>query len=475
MICYNRVYMWWSIRAVFSGDWLAVFVAMDTENGLLIMKLLIIQPSHYQSRSNGKLHKTRKRNLVGLTLPYLAALTPREWDVELIDQQLSNIDFKDSVDLVAITTWTLNSLAAYEIADRFRARGIPVIMGGPHSYSFFEEMAQHCDAVGIGEGETIWGKMLEDAASGRLQKFYRAEKPHHLRDLPFPRYDLLDFRQYTLIKTFAVQTSRGCPFRCDFCAERFYLGKDYRFRPVSDVIDEIKESGGKYILFADSTFAGKKKHTMELMEALIPLEVRWSALWSSNLCRNTEFMDLAKRSGLLHLNIGVESIDQITLAGMNKKANRVKHYGEILNNLRKRGISYSFNFVFGYDTEHDGIFDSTLAFLKQNKVPAAYFNILTPHKGTPLYDRMNDEGRLIDPGNISRWPGIICYIKPKQGTPQELERNVRRMYQEFYSLKSIFSRLPFPSSQSDLASWVVNLSQRKISRGDEDLENFENY
>ena len=439
------------------------------------MKLFIIQPSHYQSRSNGKLHKTKKRNLVGLTLPYLAALTPREWNVELIDQQLTDIDFEAPVDLVAITTWTLNSLAAYEIANHFKARGVPVIMGGPHGYSFSEEMAEHCDAVGIGEAELIWHKMLEDAANGRLQKFYKAAAPHNLKDLPVPRYDLLNFKNYTLIRTFAVQTSRGCPFRCDFCAERFYLGKDYRYRPVSDVIGEIKEDKGKYIFFADSTFAGKKKHTMELMEALIPLGIRWSALWSSNLCRNREFMDLAKRSGLLHLNIGMESIDQATLTGMNKKANRVSHYAEIVKNLRKRGISYSFNFVFGYDMERESIFDSTLTFLKQNKVPAAYFNILTPHKGTPLYDRMNNEGRLIDPDNISRWPGIICYIKPKHGTPQELERNVRRLNQEFYSLKSIFSRLPFPSSQSDMASWVVNLSQRKISRGAAELENFENY
>ncbi|MFZ2447718.1 MAG: radical SAM protein [Syntrophobacteraceae bacterium] len=439
------------------------------------MKLFIIQPSHYQNRSNWKLHKTRKRNLVGLTLPYLAALTPGAWDVKLIDQQLSDIDFEAPVDLVAITTWTLNSLAAYEIADRFRARGIPVIMGGPHSYFFAEEMAEHCDAVGIGEAETIWRKMLDDAAKGRLQRFYRAEAPHHLRDLPIPRYDLLDFHDYAMIKTFAVQTSRGCPFRCDFCAERFYLGKEYRFRPVSDVIDEIKATKAKYFLFADSTFAGKKKHAMELMEALTPLGIRWSALWSAYLCRNREFMDLAKRSGLLHLNVGMESIDQATLAGMNKKSNRVRHYEEIVSNLKKRGISYSLNFVFGYDTEQKSIFDSTLAFLKQNKVPAAYFNILTPHKGTPLYDRMDNEGRLIDPDNISRWPGIICYIKPKNSTPRELEKNVRRMYKEFYSLKSIFSRLPFPSSQSDLASWVVNLSQRKVSKGDISRENFENY
>ncbi|MGD0398055.1 MAG: radical SAM protein [Syntrophobacteraceae bacterium] len=437
------------------------------------MKLFIIQPAHSMGRSNLKPYKTSKRNLVGLSLPYLAALTPKEWDIELIDQQLMDIDFNAPVDLVAITTWTINSQLAYEISGRFRARGVPVIMGGPHTFFFAEEAAQHCDAVGIGEGEKIWLNMLEDAASGRLRKFYRAEKPLELTDMPFPRHDLLDFKQYTPFKAFAVQTSRGCPFRCDFCSERFYLGQEYRYRPVGDVIAELKYAKIRNVFFADSTFAGKKSHTMELMEALIPLKVRWSALWSSNLCRDQRFLDCAKRSGLLHVNIGLETVDRETLAGMNKKINRVAFYKEIINNLRKRGISFSFNFVFGYDTERENICDLTLAFLRDNKVPAAYFNILTPHVGTPLYDRMRSAGRLIDPNDIGRWPGLICYFKPKNCTPKELEEKVKRMYREFYSLKSMVGRLGLPMSLADFTSWTINFSQRRMFQSDS--ENFDNY
>ena len=437
------------------------------------MKLLIIQPSRYQSKQDLKPYKTRKRNLVGLALPYLAALTPREWDIELIDQQLEDIDFGARADLVAITTWTVNSLSAYEIAGRFRARGTPVIMGGPHTFFFAEEAAQHCDAVGIGEGEKIWPQMLEDASNGRLQKFYRAERSPDLRSLPFPRYDLVNFEKYSYFKTFSVQTSRGCPFRCDFCSERFYLGKQYRYRPVDDVIGELKYGKIKNVFFADSTFAGKKSHTMELMEALIPLKVRWSALWSSYLCRDQRFLDLAKRSGLLHVNIGLETVDMETLAGMNKKTNNIGYYKEIINNLRKRGISYSFNLVLGYDTEHENTCDLTLAFLRENKVPAVYFNILTPHLGTPLYDRMQSEGRLIDPDDIGRWPGLICYFRPKHCTPGELEEKVKRMYREFYSLKSMVGRLGLPTSAADFASWTINLSQRRMFHSDS--ENFDNY
>ena len=439
------------------------------------MKLFIIQPSHFWGRSNRRLYQSKKRSLVGLTLPYLAALTPSDWEVKLIDQQLSDIDFRARVDLVAITTWTINSFAAYDIAARFRARGVPVIMGGPHTYFFSDEAAKHCDAVGIGEGEDIWRKMLEDAANGRLHKFYRSQGYHDLRALPLPRHDLLGLRNYGPVKTFAVQTSRGCPFSCDFCSERFYLGKLYRYRPVQDVIDEIKQIQGKYFFFADSTFAGKKSHAIELMEALAPLGIHWSTLWSSNLCRNEKFMDLAKRSGLLHVNIGIESIDQATLSGMNKKANKVSYYEEIIKNLRKRGISYSLNFVFGYDSEDKSIYDCTLAFLRRNKVPVAYFNILTPHIGTPLYERMKGENRLIDSGNIGRWPEISCHFLPKHCSPEQLERNVKRLYHEFYSFRSIVSRLPFPLSRADAASWMVNLTQRKTSWGNNAMENFDNY
>lgn len=439
------------------------------------MRLLIIQPSHYRTRTGSQVHKTRKRTVVGLTLPYLAALTPRGWDITVVDEQLTEIDFGAAVDLVAITTWTINSLRAYEIADRYREMGIPVIMGGPHTYFYPEEAAQHCDGVGIGEGETIWPKMIEDAAAGRLKKIYRADGPHNLKGLPSPRHDLLNPGRYGIIKTHAVQSSRGCPFRCEFCSERFYLGHQYRYRPVEEVIEEIKRTGSRNIFFADSNFAGKTAHTMELMEAFIALKVRWSTLWPAYLCKNREFMDLAKRSGLLHVNIGLESIDRPTLAAMNKKVNKATEYREIFNQLRRRGISYSVNFIFGWDTETPSVFPSTLAFLKRHRVPAAYFNILTPHRGTPFYDRMKAEGRILDEYHIGRWPGIICYIKPAYCSAPELEEHVRAMYRGFYTLPSMLARLPLPVTMGNMASWAVNLSQRKVFRPGRVMENFDEY
>ncbi len=409
-----------------------------------------------------------------MTLPYLAALTPKEWDVTLIDEQLCDLDFEAPVDVVAITTWTMNSFRAYEIADQYRKRGVTVLMGGPHTFFHEQEAADHCDAVGAGEGETIWSAMLSDAAAGRLKKVYFADALHSLEHLPLPRYDLLDLRRYGWFRTYSVQSSRGCPFRCDFCSERLYLEEKYRFRPTREVIDEIRHTKARNILFADSNFAGSLSHTMELMEALVPLHVRWSALWAPHFCGNDEFLDLAKRSGLLHVNIGMESISSETLASMNKKINKVSEYGQLLRNLRKRGISYSLNFILGWDTDAEEVFRSTLDFLRENKVPAAYFNILMPDKGTGLYDRMKEENRLTDIDNVGRWPGDKCYIKPKNFSPETLERGIRNLYAEFYSYPSMLSRLPLPVTMANIASWVINFSQRKLAREDR-LETFDEY
>jgi len=435
-------------------------------------KLLIIQPTHYLSPSNRSLHKTKKRSVVNLTLPYLAALAPKDWDVSIVDEQLSDVDFNAPVDVVAISTWTMNSLRAYDIADRFRERGIPVLMGGPHTFFHDEEAAEHSDAVGSGEGEMIWPQMLEDAAAGRLRKFYRAESLHNLENLPMPRYEMINPRHYGWFKTYSVQSSRGCPFKCEFCSERLYLGHSYRYRPTQDVVEEIRFTKSRDILFADSNFAGNMSHTMELMEALIPLKVRWSALWSAHLCMNDRFMDLAKKSGLLHLNIGMESIDTKTLASMNKRANKVEEYEQILKGLRKRNISYSLNFIFGWDTETPDVFDATLAFLQKYKVPAAYFNILTPDKGTPLYDRMKQDGRITDIDAMGRYPGDKCYIKPLHFSREELENGVRDLYARFYSYRSIVSRLPLPFTMANIASWIVNFSQRNVLQADS-MESFD--
>ncbi|MGO8676271.1 MAG: B12-binding domain-containing radical SAM protein [Limisphaerales bacterium] len=438
-------------------------------------KLLIIQPSNYLSKRDRTVLKVRRRRVVPLTLPYLAALTPEGWDITLVDEQLHPVPFDERFDVAAVSCATLTSFRAYDVADEFRRRGVPVLLGGPHTFFHSEEAGEHCDAVGIGEAEPIWATMIEDALHGRLARLYRAEQLPDLAGLPPPRYDLLDLRRYRPFETFTIVSSRGCPFQCEFCSERFLLGDSYRCRPVPEVIEEIKRCSSRNIFFGDSNFGGKRSHAMELMEAMVPLRLRWSALWPSYLCNDNDFMDLAQRSGLLHLNIGLESISPETLAGMNKTFNKTHKYADMLANLRRRGISYSLNFIFGWDGEVQGVFDATLKFLYEHKVPVAYFNILTPIKGTPLYERMRSQGRILDEKEVGRWPGQICYLRPPYGTPASFENHVRNLYRDFYSLPSMVSRLPMPLTQSNIASWVINFSQRRMARGDRSLNNFDGY
>ena len=438
-------------------------------------RVLIVQPSHYRSPNDHTVFKARRRALVPLTLPYLAALTPPDWQVTLVDEQLEDIDFEAPVDLVALSAWTVHSLRAYDIAAQFRRRGITVIMGGPHVFFHAGEAAQHCDAIGIGEAEPIWPAMLADAAAGRLKPVYRATPLKDLAGLPPPRYDLLDMRRYGPFRTYALQSSRGCPFLCEFCSERLYLGGNFRWRPAGEVVEEVRRIGAKNVFFGESNFGGKKRRAVELMEALIPLKIRWSTLWTSNLCLDGEFLDLAKRSGLLHVNIGLESIDEETLAGMKKNMNKVGRYSEMFDNMRRRGISYSLNFIFGWDNENPEIYSGTLKLLQSLKVPAAYFNILTPSKGTDLYNRMEAEGRILDPETIDRYPGQTCHIRPLTCSPQDMERRIQDLYRGFYSLPSMARRLPLPVTQANIASWVINLSERRMHRSATGNNDFDGY
>ncbi|MBI3635857.1 MAG: radical SAM protein [Candidatus Rokubacteria bacterium] len=436
-------------------------------------KLMIIQATGYRFRDLRVPYKLRKRKLVGAVLPHLAALAPKEWEVTLVDDATQEVDYDADVDVVAITIRTVTSLRGYEIAARFRERKIPVVMGGPHATFYAAEIAEHADAVCIGEAEEVFPAMLEDAAAGRLKKTYRAERPALLDGLPAPRWDLLDPRKYVFYRPFVIQYSRGCPYTCDFCAERRLNGDyGYRYRPTEEVVEDIKRCGSRHIFFAASQFAGNKAHAMELMETLIPLKVRWSTLMSAHFCLDEKFMDVAKRSGLLHVNMGVESIDQKTLHAMNKDSNRVRQYGDVIRNLTRRDISYSLNFVLGSDEEEEDVFRTTLEFLFEHKVPTAYFNILVPLRGTSVHEQFKADGRLFDEENMERWPGLSCHFKPLRYSPEELVYRVAKIRRDFYTLGSAARRLPVPYKEAHFASWNLHFLQRKVANHLDSMRDF---
>jgi len=437
------------------------------------MRIHIIQPTHYTAAFQRDLYKARKRDLVQLTLPYLAALIPPGHEVLITDEPVQTWNPDTPSDCVFITVTILTSLRAYEIADTYRRKGIPVVLGGPHCMFYADEALEHADAVAVGEGETLVPRILDDLAGGRLQRLYRAETPHDLKDLPFPRHDLLDRSTYSRFHAVAVQTTRGCPYRCEFCAERYFLGEKYRMRPVDDVVEEVRRAGTKQIFFADSTFVGNRPRSMELMDRLVPLKIHWSTLWNTDRVLDPELMKLARRSGLLHINMGVESIRPETLQGMNKKTTSAHKLEEVVRILRKLDVSFSFNLIFGWDTDRLDDFRTTLEWIKRNKVHVAFFNVFSPHKGTRIYDRFVAEERMRDLENLGRWPGIIAEIHPRNFTAEDLERNILWMYRTFYAWPSILQRLPIPRSRASAASWFMNLSQRKMYAGGRSRTNFD--
>ena len=407
------------------------------------MRILLVQPTtKYPDR---KPLRSNTRWLVGITLPYLAGLTPKGVQVDLVDDRLLPIPYHREYDLVGITVTCATAERAYEIAAEFRQRGRQVVMGGFHVSLHPDEALAHCDAV-VGEAESVWAEVVEDARLKRLKSRYQAPAFHDLAGLPRPRLELMDYRRYR-VKIVPTQTSRGCPYHCAFCEVPIVYGHTYRRRPLGEVIDEIKANvritGLRNIYFIDDNLTGHREYAKELFTALKPLHLKWSCLWTINTSRDEELLDLAKASGCNHVNIGIENVCQESISSIDKVQNPVKEYEWLLGRLRQRGIFYSLNFMFGLDGDHKELFDETLDFLNKIKAPMAFFNVATPRRGTPMWDQLHQEGRVHNP-DAEKYLGMICNFFPKHMTPDECEAGVWRCFQEFYSFRSIVHRLLLP-------------------------------
>ncbi len=408
------------------------------------MRILLVQPTtKYPDRTP---LRSRTRWLVGMTLPYLAGLTPKGIQVDLADDRLGPIPYQRRYDLVGITATCATSERAYEIAGEFRRRGVPVVMGGFHVTLHPQEAQEHCDAVVVGEAEDVWPQVLEDARNRRLQPRYQPAQFHSLVGLPRPRLELIDYRRYR-VKIIPTQTTRGCPYHCSFCEVPIVYGHTYRRRPLGEVIAEIRANtrltGLRNIYFIDDNLTGHREYARDLFKALLPLNVRWSCLWTINTSRDEDLLDLAQKSGCHHVNIGIENVCQESITSIDKRQNPVQEYEWLLKRLRDRGIFYSLNFMFGLDGDTKELFEETLAFLERVKAPLAFFNVATPRQGTPMWDQMHRQGRLHNP-QAERYLGMICNFIPKHMTPEECESGVWRCFQKFYSFSSICRRLLWP-------------------------------
>ncbi|UCC66560.1 MAG: B12-binding domain-containing radical SAM protein [Deltaproteobacteria bacterium] len=377
--------------------------------------------------------------MLGLTL--LASLFPPEYEVIIVNELLQEIDFNEDVDLVGITTLTSLAKRAYEVADRFRERGIKVVLGGVHATFMPHEAMNHADSVVLGEAEEIMPRLIGDLERGELQSSYRAERVHDLEGLPMPRRDLLGKGYSPIFKV--IETTRGCPNRCEFCAVPVIAGRRYRTRPLSDIERELRiivERGGEYIFIVDDNVIGQKAHAKGLFELLKGFKVRWMGFATIEIAKDEELLRGAQESGCVSLFIGFESLNRENLEGPKRKFRGVKDLQGLVERIHDHGIGTQGSFVFGFDQDDPGVFERTVEFIHKTRIELPNYSVLTPFPGTPLWERLNREGRIFD-GDWSHYDMSRVVFLPKMMTPEQLQQGY--LWAQKYSCapRSILKRL----------------------------------
>lgn len=420
------------------------------------MKLTLISPA-WQENSESQVQ--RFSFFPPLNLGILASLTPPDIDVSIVDENTEPIHYEPVPDLVGITCMTATAPRAYEIAHRFRALGARVVLGGIHPSSVPDEAGQHADAVCVGEAEGIWPSLLDDFQRQELKPIYRARRDDNLT-VPVARRDLFPKKGYLLNST--ILTTRGCPFSCDFCSVSTFFGRNYRNRPIAEIMAELKSLKDRVVAFVDDNIVAIPTRAKEFFRELIPLKIRWFSQASLTMAKDEELLRLARESGCIGMFMGFESLSPENLASMGKKHNRVEEYEEAVEKIHRHGISIEGAFIFGLDGDDASVFERTVSFVKRLRLEAAQFGILTPLPGTALYRQMDQDARIID-RNWAHYDIQHVVFKPKKMTPAELMQGVRWAWQEFYSWPSIVKRLGLFHRNADFI-WALNAAYRKYAR-----------
>ncbi|MGH7233006.1 MAG: B12-binding domain-containing radical SAM protein [Nitrospiraceae bacterium] len=425
-----------------------------------------------------------------LSLPVIAAYTPTDWNVVLVDEAVQDIDFDQPCDLVGLSIMTCYAPRAYEIATEFRKRGKTVVLGGVHPTYCPDEALRYCDAIVCGEAEDLWPQVVSDFLGGSLKRMYKMDAFPSLEHYKSPIVELLSPDAYMTRQ--CSFTTRGCHFDCEFCSVSPFNGKTTRRRPVAEVVKELARvkqwiraelvermvsdslwqafrtglrirlgvEDGTIFAFVDDLHNSNRGYCRELWEALKPLNIKWGCQSTLFLGDDPDMVKLAADSGCVSVFVGMESLDENALEETNKPFNRVKKFSDEIKMFHDHGIMVNPGIVFGFDNDDESVFERAVDFLVKNHVELAYFNVLTPLPGTALYERYNSAGRIFD-RDWAKYDGKHVVYYPSRMTPEQLQEGFFWANHQFYSWPSIWRRLS-ATSQRFVPRFEMNRQFRKL-------------
>jgi radical SAM superfamily enzyme YgiQ (UPF0313 family) len=423
------------------------------------MKILLISPERERKKKETFLFK-----LSFLNLPYLAAVTPPGVEVKIVDEAFEKINFDERVDLVGITAQTPVIPRAYQIAKEFKKRGIPVVMGGVHASMLPAEALQHVDAVVVGEGEEVWPDLIEDLKRGQMKRIYKEWEFVNPSALPLPRRELLNEKFYFPLKL--LETTRGCPHRCDFCGVSKFFGFRYRTRPISQIERELTTLFQKgpvmnpalkkilsllskdlpYFLkrrllyIIDSNVAGDKRFCLDLLSLLKEFDLLWYGHAPVSIAFDEKLMEGFTQSGCIALNIGFESFSTKNLHAMGKAFNQPSRYAEAVKRIHDQGIGIMGTFIVGLDDDDLEVFQRIIDFCIDLKLDWALTFIMAPYPGTDSFLRLEKEGRIFC-RDWEKYDSLNAVYQPLLMSVEELEKGMRRIWKELFSVSSIYKRI----------------------------------
>jgi len=456
------------------------------------VRLLLVQPGSEWTML-GQTSSKGKAGTVRLSLPIVAALTPKDIEVAFVDCRMQELDYEKHVDLVGITVLTCEAPFAYEIATRFRERKVPVVLGGYHPTFRPQEAGRYADAVVIGEAELVWAELIDDFRHGTLKKFYSADRLCDMdRDVPMPKRDILNAELYHTFNT--IQATRGCSLACNFCSVGAFFNHKFRTRSPDLVVAEIREllSRGKLrrrrnrilaprerVVFVDDNLIFDTKYALNLFEELVPLKIRWSCQATVKLAEDEHLLALAAQSGCEWVSVGFESINPENLkwlsknwlpighgAGSTQKAgfeDIIEAYRNIVSNFHRHGINVLGNFMLGFDSDTPEMVERTIKATTRTNLDAALFHVVTPFPGTQLGEILDRQRRIMS-RDWSLYDSGQVVFAPAQLSPNELQELYWKGYEEFYKVHRILLRgLRRPYSATSTVAIGMS-TRRKMKR-----------